>query len=301
MKSQSNKINASSLFHFTRKFDTLQSIVRNGLRFSYAFERFSPNIIANFNYPSNPQLALSIYQNTGVAIPMISFCDIPITRTAEHIGKYGQYMIGLDKEFIIDTYKEIINPVLYIHSNNLGDVFNEISNVYSEAYNKQIEQVLDYSDKTDIVKDDKEWRLMLKPLMDRKILTRYIMGLLKPYYDYEKKVCYYDEREWRVFWPDGLNKDANWIWGISFYDYKELRTEWNKKLSLDDTNYLTIPAGFLYHGITHIVVKGDDQVQKMIDFIMKSKTIFGQKNVSTEERLCLISKITSFERIEKDY
>lgn len=301
MKNQSNKINASSLFHFTRKFNTLQSIVRNGLRFSYAFERFSPNIIANFNYPSNPQLALSIYQNTGVAIPMISFCDIPITRTAEHIGKYGQYMIGLDKEFIIDTYKEIINPVLYIHSNNLGDAFNEISNVYSEAYNKQIEQVLDYSDKTDIVKDDEEWRLMLKPLMDRKILTRYIMGLLKPYYDYEKKLCNYDEREWRVFWPDGLNTDAKWVWGISSYDYKEYRADWNKELSLDDTNYLTIPAELLYHGITHIVVKRDCQVQKMIDFIMKSKTIFGQKDISTQERLCLISKITSFERIEKDY
>ena len=147
MRSRSNKINASSLFHFTRKFDTLQSIVRNGLRFSYAFERFSPNIIANFNYPSNPQLVLSTYKNAGVAIPMISFCDIPITRTAEHIGKYGQYMIGLDKEFIIDTYNEIINPVLYIHSNNLGDAFDEISNVYAEAHNKQIEQVLDYSDK----------------------------------------------------------------------------------------------------------------------------------------------------------
>ena len=87
---RSNKINASSLCHFTKKFDTLQNIVKNGIRFSFAFEKLSPEIIANFDFPSNPQLVAHIYKNAGVAIPMVSFCDIPITRATDHIAKYGQ-------------------------------------------------------------------------------------------------------------------------------------------------------------------------------------------------------------------
>lgn len=293
-----NKINSSSLFHFTRKFDTLQSIVRNGLRFSFAFEYLSPTIIANFTYPSNPQVVSHVYENTGVAIPMISFCDIPITRASEHIIRYGQYMIGLDKDLIIQLYKEIVNPVIYIHSNNLKDSFEEVSCVYSEAFNQQIQQVLDFSDKKRFIKADDEWRNMLKPLMDRKILTKYIMGLLKPYF--EKGNCYYDEREWRAFWPDQISKEIEWKWGITYEDYKSNKAEWNKVLA-SDANYMTIPEGFLYLGITHIVVKNDNQIKRMIDFIMKSKTIFGQTNVSQEERLLLVSKITSLERISLDY
>ena len=114
-----NNINASSLFHFTKKKETLKSILSNGLRFSYAFESISPQITANINYPSNPSIVEELYKDTGVAIPMMSFCDIPITRTSSHMDHYGKYMIGFAKKLLTELYKPIINPVLYIHSGNL--------------------------------------------------------------------------------------------------------------------------------------------------------------------------------------
>lgn len=297
-----NKINSFSLCHFTKKFDALQNIVRNGIRFSFAFEKLSPEIIANFEFPSNPQLISHIYENAGVAIPMVSFCDIPITRAADHITKYGQYMIGLDKDVIIDLYNEIINPVFYIHSDNLYQAIDDISNVYAETTNQQIQRILSIGNHVTIPTQQEVEEFVRKfPFFDRKINTRFIIGISKSCYSDDRKWCYYDEREWRAFWPDGISEVANWKWGITYEDYLSNRNDWNKDLTSDKTNYITIPNGYLHSGITHIVVKNDAQIPKMIDLIMRSKTIFGQSNVSQKDRLILVSKITSLERIAKDY
>ena len=297
-----NKINASSLCHFTRRFDVLQKIIKNGIRFSFAFEKLSPATIASFEYPSNPQLVSHIYENAGVAIPMVSFCDIPITRATEHISKYGQYMIGLDKEFIIDTYNKIINPVFYLHSINLYKAFDDIASMYAEASNLQMQQIIDIGKETSSYKQkDIEEYVKCSSTIDRKINTRFLVGLAKPYYSNDKKVYYYNEREWRAFWPDGINDERNWKWGVTFEDYLSNRNAGNKELASDETNYITIPEGFLYFGITHIVVKNDNQIPRMIDFIINTPTIFGQTNISQKERMILVSKITSLERISLDY
>lgn len=297
-----NKINASSLCHFTRRFDVLQKIVKNGIRFSFAFEKLSPVTIANFEYPCNPQLVSHIYENAGVAIPMVSFCDIPITRTADHIAKYGQYMIGLNKDFIIDLYNEIINPVFYLHSKNLHKAFDDIASMYAEASNLQMQQIINIGKEISIfTQKDIEEYVKSSSTIDRKINTRFLIGLAKPYYSDDQKVCYYNEREWRVFWPDGMNDEKSWKWGVTFEDYLSNRNYWNNELASDETNYITIPKEFLYCGITHIVVKNDDQIPKMIDFIMSTPAIFGQTNVSKKERMILVSKITSLERVALDF
>lgn len=301
-----NKINSFSLCHFTKKFDALQNIVRNGIRFSFAFEKLSPEIIANFEFPSNPQLISHIYENAGVAIPMVSFCDIPITRAADHITKYGQYMIGLDKDVIIDLYNEIINPVLYLHSTNIHKAFDDIACAYAEATKQQMQEVIkrwqgikNFTQK--VAEEIAEEIIKECPYHNRKFNAQIMVGLSKLYYNKDRKVCYYDEREWRAFWPDGIGEETDWKWGITYEDYLSNRNDWNKDLTSDKTNYITIPNGYLHYGITHIVVKNDDQIPKMIDLIMRSKTIFGQSNVSQKDRLILVSKITSLERIAKDY
>lgn len=301
-----NKINSFSLCHFTKKFDALQNIVRNGIRFSFAFEKLSPEIIANFEFPSNPQLVSHIYENAGVAIPMVSFCDIPITRAADHITKYGQYMIGLDKDVIIDLYNEIINPVLYLHSTNIHKAFDDIACAYAEATKQQMQEAIkrgqgikNFTQK--VAEEIAEEIIKECPYHNRKFNAKFMVGLSKPCYSKDGKVCYYDEREWRAFWPDGMNDEKSWKWGVTFEDYLSSRNAWNKDLMSNKINYITIPEGFLYFGITHIVVKNDDQVPKMIDLIMRSKTIFGQSNVSQKERLILVSKVTSLERIAQDY
>jgi hypothetical protein len=301
-----NKINASSLCHFTGRFDVLQKIIRNGIRFSFAFEKLSPTIIANFEYPSNPQFVSHIYENAGVAIPMVSFCDIPITRVTEHISKYGQYMIGLNKKIILDLYNEIINPVFYIYSDNLHQVIDDISNVYAEATNLQMQEAINKGKRINVFTQEDVEEIVKEviekfPYTKRKISSQFIVGLSKPCYSKDGAVCYYDEREWRAFWLDRMSVETNWKWGITYENYVSNKSYWNKELESDEANYITIPEGILRYGITHIVVKNDNQIPRMIDFIMNSQTLFGQTNVSKSERLILVSKITSFERVALDY
>ena len=53
--------------------------------------------------------------------------------------------------------------------------------------------------------------------------------------------------------------------------------------------------------ITHIIVKKEAQVEKLVDYIMnESNKIFGY-NVSSDLRKRLISRVSSFQRLSKDY
>ena len=58
-----------TLFHFTNTGDNIISILKNGLKYSYCKEELNNEYI--------------------LGIPMISFCDIPISRSYEHESKYG--------------------------------------------------------------------------------------------------------------------------------------------------------------------------------------------------------------------
>ena len=82
---------SSSLFHFTRNFNSLVSIIQEGFRFSYSGEQITRASISGVP-PTD---------NIFVALPMISFCDIPIELCEEHRSKYGDYAIGINKNQLI--------------------------------------------------------------------------------------------------------------------------------------------------------------------------------------------------------
>jgi len=49
--------------------------------------------------------------NRPIMTPMVSFCDIPITRAAAHITRYGCYGIGLTKEW---GKRNLVQPIAYL-------------------------------------------------------------------------------------------------------------------------------------------------------------------------------------------
>lgn len=51
---------------------------------------------------------------------MVCFCNTPLSRAENHARVYGKYYIALDKEFILDIYNPILNPVIYYSSENLA-------------------------------------------------------------------------------------------------------------------------------------------------------------------------------------
>lgn len=298
---QFNSINASSLFHFTKIKKSFKSILRNGLRYSYSFELIPAKITANINYPTNPNIVETIYEKEkiGVAIPMISFCDIPITRASIHMKRYGKYMIGLDKKHLTEWYKSTINPVLYVHSDNLNDAFIDLSKVFADTYSYEIEQIISLSKKGKNL-DSPELKDIVTTSSLRKFFILFFYGLIKPIYNQQTGQCYYDEREWRAFLPDNTY-DNKWKWEITKEDYNVNHNDWNKMLEKKPDNYITFEDNLLKDVITHIVVSKESEVHDLTKFIMESNKIFGYTDVSKETRLYLISKITSFERIALDY
>ena len=298
MKTKLNNINASSLFHFTRKISVLQSIVKNGLRYSYAYEKYSPEVMSIIG--QNPALKGLKENDYGVAIPMISFCDIPITRASVHMDKYGEYAIGFDKETMIKVYDWIMNPVLYVSSDKLRKAIDDFSGLYSESEMNMLKSMVDLAKKG---KSSKSYEVnsLISSFMERKYNMGFILGLVKPVYDLSTKYCYYDEREWRILWPNINSKNKGWKWGVSQEEYNKNKNEWNEQLSHEKNNYITFCEGLLASAITHIVVKKEVQIPKMIETLLQSKTILGNIDISEEERLILISKLTSLERIGLDY
>ena len=299
-----NEINSSSLFHFTRSLDIIKKIIINGLRYSFAFEQLPKKIISSYLYTDLDIKDESAISN-GVAIPMISFCDIPITRASQHIEKYGQYMIGFDKVNFTKAFATLINPVIYVHSPNLQDAITEFGTEYKKA-NNELHKILTtkaaqkkYANKTSQeLLNNKDFITKVDPFLQKQFLSNFLVGLVKPIED--ETHYYYDEREWRLFLPEKTN-DIGWIWSITKEEYEQNKNDWNEDLEKNKNTFIKIPWKYYNEYITHIVVSKEEEIDQLIQLIMTSDKILGFENNNDYSRMKLISKITSFERIEKDF
>lgn len=84
-------LSSTSLFHFTKRFETLVKILKEGLQPRYCVEYG--------------------WGDKDLIIPMICTCDIPLSETRIHVRKYGKYGIGLNKSF---AKEHGFTPVFYI-------------------------------------------------------------------------------------------------------------------------------------------------------------------------------------------
>ena len=147
-------LSPNSIIHFTKKLDTIKSILRDGLKAKYCKET----------------ICIS-EEEISFHVPMISFCDIQLHKVQEHIEKYGCYGIGLSKEW---AYRNKLNPVLYINKSshltkNLLKSFksttSDTDNVFFEKFDvfrfmKNYEGLLKRNDTTNNYRfaDEREWR-----------------------------------------------------------------------------------------------------------------------------------------------
>ena len=99
-------LSANTLFHFTKDAESLISILKNGFYPRFCLEDFTEtgNIVAE---TTNLQ---------EMAIPMVCFCDIPLSKITDQIDFYGSYGIGLTKNWGIQSG---LNPLLYITKKSL--------------------------------------------------------------------------------------------------------------------------------------------------------------------------------------
>lgn len=91
-------VSAKTLFHYTSSLANLKSILRNGFRPSYCYENWG-EIITSF-----PGMV-------SYAVPMVCFCDIPLSQVKLHTTHYGRYGIGLTAKW---RNAKQLNPVFYV-------------------------------------------------------------------------------------------------------------------------------------------------------------------------------------------
>lgn len=293
---------ATTLFHYTREESSLLSILKEGLRFTFCLEE----------YP--------LLQTLYVGVPMISFCDIPISDSVEHSNKYGKYAIGLTKESLFgckDILKRLSPVHYFISPESIKPIFQERGRIMEKKKEfrkfdnfpirkqliNQVESMEtgDYTKvdgiSTELVREATSINMYIKQNLSPVCLA---IGLLKPYYSWSKKKgawqSNYDECEWRIIEPEVWTMDGegfDWLWTKD--EYEKWRGENEKKAFIEDAK-ITFTADC----IGFIVVPTEKEVPTFIQKLKSMDVLCGEK-MSHDQRLLLYSKVISFERIRKDF
>jgi hypothetical protein len=93
-------ISSNTLFHFTDKIENVISILKEEFRPHFCLEDLN-----DFVAPDDR------IEELEHAIPMVCFCDIPLSQSMNHRKTYGNYGIGLSKEWgSCECGLKLINP-----------------------------------------------------------------------------------------------------------------------------------------------------------------------------------------------
>lgn len=261
-------LSANTLFHFTDSPDNLENILRKEFYPRYCLEDLGLVIPKIDSQHKRKQKEL--------AIPMVSFCDIPLSQIRKHVGYYGRYAIGLKKEWGLQNH---ICPVLYTYDQS--------------ALSTPVKSLLEIA-----------FGITENPGKLTNILNNWIniIKFVKPYEGrlwkngkhLNKKIRFYDEREWRfcpnipisnepeeVVPPYFLKKE-------SFLIHDEIR-EANRLLE-------RFKLSFEPKDIKYIIVDREDEILGMANKINEIKDKYIE-----DDRRKLTTRIISMEHIFEDF
>jgi hypothetical protein len=260
-------LSANALFHYTKTSDSLESILRNEFYPRYCLENLAAVVPDIKGKKSRERLE--------IAIPMVSFCDIPLSQIKKHVDSYGHYALGLTKEWGI---KNKICPVLYTYNHS------ELSNRLKILFVKGIED----SDKNKLLDNLLEWLSLIK--------------FVKPYEGYlrkggkygKKRTRFYDEREWR-FCPNIRKVDQPNTDILPFILSKEefLKIDQTQKLNKILEKY---KLSFEPKDIKYIIINKEDEILEMVDKLMTIKSKYTES-----DRKVLTTRIIPIKHISEDF
>lgn len=278
----------SSIFRFCNERNMLQKYLETGIFPNYCEEDFSNN-----------ELNIDLV----IGIPMASFCDIPITLLAEHYSRYGEYGLGLSKEWAI---KRGISPIMYItNENTLKSILHLLYSEQRHANEVNSENFKEEALMSTIAgtPDKLDYFVKILSTKNEAYLNRYLLGFIKSYMGTfeKKKICNYSENEWRYIVPE--SEKIPWFW--THDDYVKWRspkglTKCPKPEPNDElkSHRLTFEA----QDITYIIVKEESQIKHIVKKIRSLDALGGSCVPLTEEdKDLLCSKIISRDRIDKDF
>lgn len=244
-------LSANTLIHFTKHKNSLKSILSNNFQIFYCYETIVLNSKTNSFY-----------------VPMVSFCDIPLSEVKEHISKYGNYGIGMTKEW---GEKQGLNPVLYIsqHSTLSKSIGQSITH-FAQGIKSGVKEE---QDKAKLLLDTLRYIKNYEGRLKRK------KGKIIDNYRFS------DEREWRYV-PD-INENISMIMGQS-RDAASLEENKNKLKSFR--------LEFSPNDIKYIIIKNESEIS---DFVAHLKNAKG-KHFTADDIERLTTRIITADQIKTD-
>jgi hypothetical protein len=237
---------SDNLFHFTRSRDSLKGILLNGFMPRYCLEDVG-------------WLAIG---DKFMAYPMTCFCDIPISRIGDHTGFYGNYGLGLTKDWGL---KNGLTPLVYASPGSAA----------TTAVNYLINLRFDGLPDADARAKENGRNMyglltLIKPIKG----NIWSGGVLT-----EKE--FYQENEWRY-----VPSAGNAIFERDFATEKDAR---NKEMEAHK-------LGISPNDIRYIFVPDDTEIPVLVDFIDKEMGHFPHNDLKM-----LTTRLISLETIAKDF
>jgi hypothetical protein len=204
---------AETLFHFTKSLDVVKLILKNGYCPRYCLEDVE-------------------WQEWGhelIAYAMTCFCDIPLSRITEHTDFYGQFGLGMTKEWGL---RNSLNPVIYFPPSGL----------VSQHARYLLGLNLDDADEEDRLNGHTfDLFKLMKPIRGKMVIAGKIL---------EKN--FYQESEWRY-----APKIDNMI-------YKD---EFDKECDNANVEAASYSLRFTPADVRYIFVPSDAEIPALCDFI----------------------------------
>lgn len=218
-------LSSNTLIHFTSDKEALKGILTENFKLKYCRE------------------TIQFHGLTEVLhVPMVSFCDIPLSQIKNHIQNYGHYGVGLSREWAL---RNRLNPVLYVQGQS----------ALAQSYEELI-RLLHKKEKAGVV--DKSAREMAKDI------ARYIKNYEGPLERGNTKLTKYrysDEREWR--YVPGRDETCEML----FVDSDFARV--GKEAANASLAYLRLT--FDPDDIKYIIIKTDDEIREFVEHLRSAK------------------------------
>lgn len=244
-----------TLFHFTGTFENLVGILTSDFHPRYCLEGTADWLGGDDD-------------SMSYALPMVCFCDLKLSQLGNHMATYGNYGIGLTKEW---GRKRGVSPIFYL--NRASRTVGLISELLA-AYTVQ----------------DSDGGKQPSPFVHA---ISELFGYVKPYegnmYRDGKYVMtrFYDEREWRYI-PESYEKRG--IEHLPFRMNKDgfqnelARAVFNKKAGeLDQLHFEPVD-------IRYLLVKSEHEVLPLVSAIATIKERFGRDQVVRLTTRILVSE-----------
>ncbi len=246
------KPKSHTLFHFTKNIDIIKDILKNGFWPKYCLEHSRWYTLDK--------------RDLYIAWPIICFCDIPLSRVDEHVNFYGNYGIGVSKEW---AQSNGLSPVLYIRENSLQ--------------HESLQQLCNEN--------------RIKPFYDKSNLhINTLLGHIKPIEgtmfinnEFVSKE-FYQENEWRYSAIDSskIGLLRPWLNANEYTDEAILSAE-NAKTKIHSSIKVS-PCDIRY-----IFVKSDSDIPPLVNFIQTDLDMYPSHDIKI-----LLSRIISLETISRD-